>query len=106
MHRALPSFESLISTRLTPRPVCADDNPRCPVGARALPEARSVTGQSRVHEKMFKNLTGYEIDTLPQTYNLTDGHAFRRWFAAEAAIIDRAGQLFKNNSRQQQVEIE
>jgi aspartate/methionine/tyrosine aminotransferase len=55
---------------------------------------------------MFKNLTGYEIDTLPQTYNLTDGHAFRRWFAAEAAIIDRAGQLFKNNSRQQQVEIE
>jgi hypothetical protein len=27
---------------------------------------------------MFKNLTGYEIDTLPESYNLTDGHAFRR----------------------------
>jgi aspartate/methionine/tyrosine aminotransferase len=55
---------------------------------------------------MFRNLTGYEIDTLPQTYNLTDGHAFRRWSAAEVAIIDRSAQLFKNNNRQQQVEIE
>jgi aspartate/methionine/tyrosine aminotransferase len=55
---------------------------------------------------MFRNLTEYEIDTLPQTYNLTDGHAFRRWFAAEEAIIDRSAQLFKNNDRRQQVEIE
>jgi hypothetical protein len=43
---------------------------------------------------MFRNLTGYEIDTLPQTYNLTDGHAFRRWLAAEEAIIDRSAQRF------------
>jgi RNA polymerase sigma factor (TIGR02999 family) len=42
---------------------------------------------------MFMNLTGYEIDTLPQTCNLTDGHAFRRWSAAEEAIIDRSSQL-------------
>ena len=35
---------------------------------------------------MFRNLTGYEIDSLPQSYNLTDGHAFRRWSAAEEAI--------------------
>jgi aspartate/methionine/tyrosine aminotransferase len=55
---------------------------------------------------MFKNLTGYEIDSLPQSYNLTDGHAFRQWFPAEAAIIDQSAQLFKNNNRQQQTEIE
>jgi aspartate/methionine/tyrosine aminotransferase len=55
---------------------------------------------------ILKNLTGYEIDTLPQTYNLTDGHAFRRWSAAEEAIIDRSAQLFKENTRRKQVEIE
>jgi aspartate/methionine/tyrosine aminotransferase len=55
---------------------------------------------------MFKNLTGYEIETLPHCYNLTDGHAFRRWFAAEEAIIDRSAQLFKNTSRRRQVELE
>jgi aspartate/methionine/tyrosine aminotransferase len=55
---------------------------------------------------MVRNLTGYEIDSLPQSYNLTDGHAFRRWFAAEEAIIDRSAELFKNNDRRRQVEIE
>jgi aspartate/methionine/tyrosine aminotransferase len=55
---------------------------------------------------MFKNLTGYEIETLPQTFNLTDGHAFRRWLPAEEAIIDRSAQLFKTSSRRLQVEIE
>ena len=55
---------------------------------------------------MFKNLTGYEIDTLPQSYNLTDGHAFRRWSPAEEAIINRSEQLFKNNTRQMQARIE
>jgi hypothetical protein len=55
---------------------------------------------------MFKNLTGYEIDSLRQSYNLTDGHAFRRWFAAEEAIIDQSAQLFKNNNRRLQVRIE
>jgi len=55
---------------------------------------------------MFKNLTGYEIDCLPQSYNLTDGHAFRRWSAAEEAIIDQSAQLFKNNDRRQQIQIE
>lgn len=55
---------------------------------------------------MFRNLTAYEIDTLPQVYNLTDGHAFRSWFAAEQAIIDRSAQLFRNNNRRRQVEIE
>jgi aspartate/methionine/tyrosine aminotransferase len=55
---------------------------------------------------IFKNLTGYEIETLPRVYNLTDGHAFRRWSAAEEAIIDQSAQLFKNNDRRMQVEIE
>jgi aspartate/methionine/tyrosine aminotransferase len=55
---------------------------------------------------MFKNLTGYEIDSLPRSYNLTDGHAFRRWSAAEEAIVDRSAHLFRNNDRRCQVEIE
>jgi aspartate/methionine/tyrosine aminotransferase len=55
---------------------------------------------------MARNLTGYEIDSLPQIYNLTDGHAFRRWSAAEEAIIDRSAQLFSNNNRLRQIEIE
>jgi aspartate/methionine/tyrosine aminotransferase len=55
---------------------------------------------------MFKNLTGYEIDSLPRSYNLTDGHAFRRWSAAEEAIIDRAALLFRRNDRRRQAEIE
>jgi aspartate/methionine/tyrosine aminotransferase len=54
----------------------------------------------------FKNLTGYEIDGLHRSYNLTDGHAFRRWTAAEEAIIDRSPQLFKESSRRMQAGIE
>jgi hypothetical protein len=54
---------------------------------------------------MVKNLAGYEIDTLPQYYNLPDGHAFRSRFAAEEAIIDRSAHFFKNTNRQQQNEI-
>jgi hypothetical protein len=55
---------------------------------------------------MFRNLTGYEIDSLPQSYNLTDGHAFRRWSAAEEAIIDQSALLFRRNDRRRQIEIE
>jgi hypothetical protein len=55
---------------------------------------------------MFENLTGYEIDALPCRYNLTDGHVFRRWSAAEKAIIDRAARLFEDNTRQGQPRIE
>jgi hypothetical protein len=55
---------------------------------------------------MFKNLTSYEIDSLPQSYNLTDGHAFRRWLAAEGAIIEQAARFFKNHDRRQQIQIE
>jgi aspartate/methionine/tyrosine aminotransferase len=55
---------------------------------------------------LCKNLTSYEIDALHRTYNLTDGHAFRRWSAAEEAVIDRSPRLFKNHSRQMQTAIE
>jgi aspartate/methionine/tyrosine aminotransferase len=55
---------------------------------------------------MFKNLTGYEIASLHQSYNLTDGHAFRRWIAAEESIIDGMAEIFKNSNRQLQIEIE
>jgi aspartate/methionine/tyrosine aminotransferase len=55
---------------------------------------------------MFRNLTGYEIDSLPRAYNLTDGHAFRRWLAAEEAVIDRSPQFFKENNRRRQLAIE
>jgi aspartate/methionine/tyrosine aminotransferase len=55
---------------------------------------------------MVKNLTCYEIDSLARTYNLTDGHAFRPWLSAEDAIIERSAQLFRNNDRRRQAEIE
>jgi hypothetical protein len=49
-----------------------------------------------VNSVSFKNLTAYEIDSLHRSYNLTDGHAFRRWTPAEDAIIDRSSQPFKD----------
>jgi aspartate/methionine/tyrosine aminotransferase len=55
---------------------------------------------------MIRNLTAYEIDSLPRVYNLTDGHAFRRWFLAEEAVIDRSPQFFKDNNRRLQLDIE
>jgi aspartate/methionine/tyrosine aminotransferase len=54
----------------------------------------------------FKNLTGYEIDTLPHSYNLTDGHAFRSWSPREAEIISRSGELFLETTRRMQSTVE
>jgi aspartate/methionine/tyrosine aminotransferase len=54
----------------------------------------------------FRNLTGYEIDTLPQSFNLTDGHAYRNWSPEEEAIIHRSAELFRDNTRQAQSKIE
>ena len=56
--------------------------------------------------KVFKNMTGYEIDTLAETYNLTDGHAFRPWSPLETEIINHSAQLFKKNNRQMQAQLE
>jgi aspartate/methionine/tyrosine aminotransferase len=55
---------------------------------------------------MFTNLTGYEIDSLRHSFNLADGHAFRRWSPEEEALIDQSAQFFKNNNRRRQIEIE
>jgi aspartate/methionine/tyrosine aminotransferase len=66
----------------------------------------SVLVAQKMGPTMVKNLTSYEIESLPQSYNLTDGHAFRRWFVPEEAIIERSAQLFKNNDRRRQFQIE
>jgi aspartate/methionine/tyrosine aminotransferase len=77
-------------------------SPSSPAGCLWGPaSAAEATGSPAV-----KNLTTYEIDSLAQSYNLTDGHAFRRWTAGEEAIIDRSAQLFRNNDRRRQAEIE
>jgi aspartate/methionine/tyrosine aminotransferase len=55
---------------------------------------------------MLKNLTSYEIDSLPYAFNLTDGHAYRNWSAAEEAVIARAAELFKRANRRSQATIE
>ena len=55
---------------------------------------------------IFKNLTGYEIETLPEEYNLTDGHAFRSWTADEEAVISRSAEFFKRHNRQEQPVLE
>ncbi len=54
----------------------------------------------------MKNLTVYEIDTLSEIYNLTDGHAFRPWSPAEETIIEGAANLFRQYNRQMQAQIE
>jgi hypothetical protein len=82
--------------------------PRTPLRISLGGILNPVTGSAaeRGRSLSFKNLTCYEIDSLGRSYNLTDGHAFRRWTAAEEAIIDRSPQLFKHNSRQMQAAIE
>ena len=60
----------------------------------------------RQKARILRNLTTYEIETLPQRYNLADGHAYRRWTSAEEAVIDSSAHLFKSNNRRQQFEIE
>jgi aspartate/methionine/tyrosine aminotransferase len=49
---------------------------------------------------------GQEIDSLPHDFNLTDGHAYRRWLPAEEEVIARSATLFKSCTRRQQAEIE
>ena len=54
----------------------------------------------------FKNLTEFEIDTLSQAYNLTDGHAFRSWSPAEEAVIRRTPEFFHAVDRRFQWRVE
>jgi aspartate/methionine/tyrosine aminotransferase len=55
---------------------------------------------------MFKNITEHEIIRLPADFNLTDGHAYRRWSPDEAKIIDKAAEHFKSINRQMQFDLE
>jgi aspartate/methionine/tyrosine aminotransferase len=55
---------------------------------------------------MFKNLTGFEIDTLQHAFNLTDGHAFRSWSPAEEAIVRRSSEFFHTIDRRLQAGLE
>lgn len=55
---------------------------------------------------MLKNITEYEIPFLPENFNLTDGHAYRKWSKEEEKIIDNVGDIFKNVNRQSQFSLE
>jgi aspartate/methionine/tyrosine aminotransferase len=55
---------------------------------------------------MRRNLTQEELLALPVTHNLCDGHAYRRWTDAEAAVIASAARLFREADRIDQHEIE
>ncbi|HSW98956.1 MAG TPA: pyridoxal phosphate-dependent aminotransferase [Candidatus Saccharimonadales bacterium] len=55
---------------------------------------------------MEKDLTQLEILHLPETYNLTDGHAHRRLTAAEQPIADSLPRLFHETERERQQELE
>src|SRR5260221_469543 len=55
---------------------------------------------------MTKDLTQLEIPRLPETFNLTDGHAHRPLDKNEQAIIDKLAELFMSVEREQQPELE
>lgn len=53
-----------------------------------------------------RNLTEIEIPCLPETFNLTDGHAFRSWSEAEARIFSDSARFFFNKNRRHGEELE
>jgi aspartate/methionine/tyrosine aminotransferase len=55
---------------------------------------------------MEKDLTQLEILRLPETFNLTDGHAHRPFNADERKIVDSMGPLFHAVEREKQRELE
>jgi len=55
---------------------------------------------------MEKDLTQLEILRLPETFNLTDGHAHRPFNAAERKIVDGMGTVFHEVEREKQRELE
>jgi aspartate/methionine/tyrosine aminotransferase len=82
-----------------------------PATPQSPPEAgHSGSAEHRTNDRKglvsFKNLTGYEINALPRSFNLTDGHAFRRWSPAEESVIDRAALLFRCLDRTMQIDLE
>ena len=55
---------------------------------------------------MEKDLTQLEILHLPETYNLTDGHAHRRLNHSEQKIANKMAAIFDTTEREQQPELE
>jgi aspartate/methionine/tyrosine aminotransferase len=60
----------------------------------------------REKEMALKNITEYEIPALPESFNLTDGHAYRSWLPEEERIIRRASEYFREVNRQMQFDLE
>lgn len=54
----------------------------------------------------MKNLTEEEVLVLSEEYNLADGHAYRAWNQAEAAIIDAVSETFRRVDRRNRRKIE
>ena len=54
----------------------------------------------------YRTLTDDEIIALPESFNLTDGHAYRPWTPAEDALIARAAELLRAADRRRQHVIE
>ena len=54
----------------------------------------------------MKKLTEEEVLVLSEEYNLADGHAYRGWNQAEAAIIDAVAETFRRVNRRNRKKIE
>ena len=54
----------------------------------------------------MKKLTEEEVLALSEEYNLADGHAYRGWNNAEAAIIEAVGDTFRRVDRRDRGKIE
>jgi hypothetical protein len=48
---------------------------------------------------LMKKLTEEEVLVLSEEYNLADGHAYRGWNNAEAAIVEAVGETFRRVDR-------
>ncbi|WP_406302612.1 aminotransferase class I/II-fold pyridoxal phosphate-dependent enzyme [Streptomyces sp. NBC_00885] len=55
---------------------------------------------------MSRNLTERQVSVLSDEFNLADGHAYRKWNAAEQAILDTTPAMFRQLDRRQQSAIE
>ena len=54
----------------------------------------------------MNKLTVDQVSVLSEDYNLADGHAFRTWNQAEAAIIDKVADVFHRVDRRNQRAVE
>jgi aspartate/methionine/tyrosine aminotransferase len=57
-------------------------------------------------KSLTSNLTKEEVAVLAEEFNLADGHAYRSWNVAEAALVDGVADLFRHADRRDQPMIE